>query len=136
MIKNYTPLPYDGAKSVPDYVTNVRTYTLVGKLDGGYVLTLARLTVGESLSANKPLAHVLFESYDDHGERMKAVRTRLGNFEDREFYAVKNAMMDAGVEFNPVHPCPCSDVLAALGAWFRGQNPEIVAAEVVSQNCH
>lgn len=77
MIKNFEPQPYDGLNPLPSYVTNVSSFTLTGSVPGGYEITLAKLTVGESVSAGNPLSHALFESFDDHGRRMKATRTRV-----------------------------------------------------------
>ena len=135
MIKDFTPMPYEGINPLPDYVTNVRAYTLVGTVPGGYHVTLAKLTVGESKSAGNPLAHALFESFSDHGEQMKAARTRVSGF-DREFIAVKNAMAETGVEFFPTLPSPSEEVLRSLGDWFMVSNPEITEVSVVSQTCH
>ena len=61
MIKNFTPMPYEGINPLPDYVTGIRTYELVGTVPGGYVVTLGKLTVGESMSAGNPLTHAIFE---------------------------------------------------------------------------
>lgn len=55
MIKNYAPQPYDGTTSLPRYVTDVSTYTLVGEVPGGYKITLAELSVGSSVSAGTRL---------------------------------------------------------------------------------
>lgn len=135
MIKNFVPQPYDGLSPLPDYVTDTRFYTLTGSAPGGYTVTLARMTVGDSKSAGKPLAHVLFESFDDHGAVMKTARTRAGGL-DCEFIAAKNAMSDTGVEFHPGLPCSCEVMLQALGEWYMAQNPELSSVEVVSQTCH
>lgn len=135
MIKDFTPMPYEGINPLPDYVTNIRAYTLVGLAPGGYHVTLAKLTVGESKSAGNPLAHALFESFSDHGEQMKAARTRVSGF-DREFIAVKNAMIETGVDFYPALSSTCEDVLRSLGDWFTVSNPEITDCSVVSQTCH
>ena len=135
MIKSFTPQPYDGLSPLPDYVTDTRFYTLTGSTPGGYTVTLARMTVGDSKSAGKPLAHVLFESFDDHGAAMKTARTRAGGL-DCEFIAAKNAMSDTGVEFHPALPCSCEVMLQALGEWYMAQNPELSSVEVVSQTCH
>ena len=35
MIKNFTPMPYEGINPLPDYVTGIRTYELVGTVPGG-----------------------------------------------------------------------------------------------------
>ena len=135
MIKDFTPMPFEGINPLPDYVSNVRAYTLIGTVPGGYKVTLAKLTVGDSMSAGNPLAHALFESFTDRGDQMKAARTRVSGY-DREFIAVKNAMMESGVEFYPTLPSPCEAVLQSLGDWFSVQNPEITSPVVVSQSCH
>jgi len=141
MIKEFTPLPYEGINPLPDYVTGTRFYTLTGTVPGGYVVTLARMAVGDSKSAGNPLTHVLFESFDDHGVPMKTARTRVGGVDgvsgtDREFIAVKSAMGMTGVVFHPALPCPCEEVLQALGEWYTAQNPEISSVAVMSQTCH
>lgn len=110
-------------------------YALLGKVKGGYVITLAKLSVGESMSAGNPLTHALFESFTDHGERMAVARTRVSGY-DREFTAVKNAMFAAGVEFNSSPPCSSEEILTAFGEWFMAHNPEIEDCSVVSQTCH
>lgn len=135
MIKNFTPQPFEGINPLPDYVGNKSVYTLVGDAPGGYKITLAKLTVGDSVSAGNPLAHALFESYTDHGEQAKAVRTRASGF-DREFIAVRSAMSEAGVEFHPTVSCSNTAILQALGDWFMANNPEITGVSVVSQSCH
>ena len=135
MIKNFTPMPFEGINPLPDYVTNVRAFTLVGTAPGGYRVTLVKLTVGESKSAGNPLGHALFESFNDHGEQMKSVRTRVSGC-DREFVAVKNAMMETGVEFYPSLPSAPEEIMQSLGDWFRVTNEEIAEVSVVSQTCH
>lgn len=135
MIKNFTPQPFEGVNALPDYVSNKSEYSLVGDVPGGYKITLARLTVGESMSAGNPLAHALFESFTDHGERAKVARTRVSGY-DREFIAVRSAMNETGVEFHPTVSCPSETILNALGEWFMAQNPEISGVSVVSQSCH
>jgi hypothetical protein len=135
MIKNYTPQTYEGLNPLPTYISNSRTYTLIATVPGDYTITLARLTVGESVSAGNPLAHALFESFTDHGERRKVSRSRVNGY-DREFIAVKNAMIESGIEFHPVLSSPNEDILRSLGEWFAAQNPEIAAFSLVSQSCH
>ena len=71
MIKNFTPMPFEGINPLPDYVTNVRAFTLVGTAPGGYRVTLAKLTVGESKSAGNPLGHALFESCENPRKRLR-----------------------------------------------------------------
>ena len=135
MIKNFTPMPYEGINPLPDYVTGIRTYELVGTVPGGYVVTLGKLTVGESMSAGNPLTHAIFESFSDHGIRQKAARTRVSGC-DREFVAIKNAMMETGVEFYPSLPSAPEEIMQSLGDWFRVTNEEIAEVSVVSQTCH
>lgn len=135
MIKNFTPEPYAGINSLPLYVTGVREYTLVGTTRDGYVITLGRLTVGSSLSAGNPLSHALFESYTDHGERMKTARTRVSG-KNQELVAVKNAMAETGIEFNPALPNSCETILYSLGQYFQSANPDIQEFALMSQTCH
>ncbi len=135
MIKNFTPQKYIGLEPLPSYVTNTRVYTLVASIPNGYDITLARLTVGESVSQGNALSHAQFESFTDHGKRAMAMKTRA-NGDDREFIAVKNAMSVTGVEFHPTLPKSCEAVLQALGEWFMAQNPELLKIEIVSQTCH
>lgn len=135
MIKNFTPKPYEGLNSLPDYVRNKRSFTLEAKAAGGYVITLAKLTVGDSVSAGTPLSHAVFESFTDHGERRKAARSRVSGT-DMEFVAARSAMAETGVEFYPSLPNSCETILYSLGEWFQVQNPEIEALAVVSQTCH
>ena len=132
MIKSFTPRPYDGDKLLPSYVTNVRMYTLVATVTGGYNVVLGKLSIGDSVSAGNPLAHAVFESFDDHGRHMTMTRSRM-NGREREYAAVKNSMFDAGVEFAPdVTFCESEKFLDALGAWFQGQNPDIK----ITASCH
>lgn len=135
MIKNFVPQQYAGINALPAYVTNTRSFTLVGTVPGKYVITLAKLTVGESDSAGNALSHALFESFTDHGERAKAARTRVSGF-DREFIAIKNAMIETGVEFHPALSSPCESILLSLGEWFAAENLEITGFSLVSQSCH
>lgn len=135
MIKNFTPAPYAGINSLPLYVTGVREYTLVGTTNAGYVITLGRLTVGSSLSAGNPLSHALFESFSDHGERMKTARTRVSG-KNQELVAVKNAMAETGIEFNPALPNSCETILYSLGQYFQSANPDIREFSLMSQTCH
>ena len=64
MIKNFNPKPFEGGNPLPDYVSNVSRYELVGIVPGGYHVTLAKLAVGSSISAGNPLSHALFESVE------------------------------------------------------------------------
>lgn len=136
MIKDFIPQEYTGPNPLPSYATTDMTeYTLLGEVQGGYIITLAKLTVGDSVSAGNPLTHALFESFTDHGERRSVARTRVSGY-DREFTAVKNAMFAAGVEFNSASPCGSEEILTAFGEWFMSQNAEITNCSVVSQTCH
>ena len=135
MIKNFTPEQYAGVNTLPQYVTNARAYTLIGTVKGGYIITLAKLTVGSSMSAGNPLSHALFESFTDHGERMKTARTRVSG-KNQELVAVKNAMVETGIEFNPALPNSCETILYSLGQYFQSVNPDIEAFSIVSQTCH
>lgn len=137
LIKNYTPQPFDSTASLPQYVTGVRTYTLIGEVPGGYKITLAELSVGSSVSAGNPLTHALFKSYTDHGEPMKVVRARAnGVGVDGELAAAMSAMRMAGIEFNPACPVSCETILYALGTWMQESNPDIQSVQLVSQSCH
>ena len=135
MIKDFTPMPFEGINPLPDYVSNVRAYTLIGTVPGGYKVTLAKLTVGDSMSAGNPLAHALFESFTDHGERMKTARTRVSG-KNQELTAVKNAMTEAGIEFNSALPNSCETILYSLGQYFQSVNSDIREFALMSQTCH
>lgn len=136
MIKDFIPMAYTGSNPLPSYATtNVTEYTLLGRIQGDYTITLAKLTIGDSVSAGNPLTHALFESFTDHGERRAVARTRVSGF-DREFTAVKNAMFTAGVEFSSAPPCSSAELLTAFGEWFMEKNPDIMDCSVVSQTCH
>lgn len=136
MIKNFNPLPYDGDNPLPTYVANVNNYKLLAKAPGGYTITLAKLSVGDSLSAGNPLAHALFESCTDHGERAKVVRARASGY-NRNCIAMMNAMIGAGVEFKSAMIVSCETAMNALGEWFLKSNPELTDYSlVVSQSCH
>lgn len=54
MIKNYAPQPYDGTTALPQYVTDVSTYTLIGEVPGGYKITLAELSRRQFCERGKP----------------------------------------------------------------------------------
>lgn len=133
MIKNFTPQTYDGVNSLPTYVSNLNTYTLTATVQGGYEITLGRLTTGNSVSAGNPLSHALFESFTDHGVRGKAARTRVSGY-DSDFIAVKNAMIETGVEFLPTVSVPADVVMESLGEWFKAQNSDILSWSLVSQD--
>ena len=135
MIKNYNPRPFEQFNSLPTYVTLTERCELLAKTKTGYTITLAKLTIGKSVSAGNQLSHVLFESFSDHGERRAVARTRVNGYE-RVFVAVMNAMMEVGTEFESVTPCPSEMMLTALGAWIQARNPDIEKYEIVAQSCH
>ena len=81
MITNFIPRPYEGENPPPSYVTDLRKYVLIGTITGDYKITLAKLTVGDSVSVGNSLTHALFESYSDHGEQMAVARTRVSGNE-------------------------------------------------------
>ena len=139
MIKNVQLKPFDVNKccEFPAYVygNGIEKYTLVATVPNGYKITLAKLTVGTSVSGETTLSHAKFESYSEHGEKMSEAKARIGGFE-REFMVAKNAMSKVGIEFNPIVPCHFSDLLNALGAYYQAVNPEIKEYAVMSQRCH
>ncbi len=135
MIKNYNPRPFERSNPLPTYVAITEQYELLAKTKTGYTITLAKLTVGKSVSAGNQLSHALFEGFTDHGERMAVARIRVSGYE-RVFNAIMNAMMEVGVEFESVTPCHSEIMLTALGAWIQARNPGIEHYEVVSQSCH
>ena len=133
MIKSYNPRPFEQFTPLPTYVAIAEQYELLAMTKTGYTITLAKLTIGKSMSAGNQLTHVLFESFSDHGERRAVARTRMsGN--DRVFSAVMNAMLEVGVEFESVTPCHSEMMLTALGAWIQARNPDIEHYEIVSQS--
>lgn len=132
MIKNYNPRPFEQFNPLPTYVAITEQYELLAKTKAGYTITLAKLTVGKSVSAGNQLSHALFEGFTDHGERMAVARTRVSGYE-RVFNAVMNAMMEVGVKFEAVTPCHSETMLTALGAWIQLRNSDIEQYEVVSQ---
>ncbi len=133
MIKNYNPRPFEQFNSLPTYVTVTEQYELLAKTKTGYVIRLAKLTVGKSVSAGNQLSHALFEGFSDHGERRAVARTRMNGYE-RVFNAVMNAMLEVGVEFESVTPCHSEMMLTALGAWIQARNPDIEKYEIVAQS--
>jgi len=135
LIKNFIPRPYKGENPLPIYVSDLRQYILIGNVTGGYKITLAKLTVGNSISAGNPLTHALFESYSDHGERMAVTRTRVSGYES-EFWAVKNAMFNAGIEFSNVTSCNSEEIMKSLGDWFCEQNSDIENYSLMSHIRH
>lgn len=135
MIKNFKAQPMGRQNKLPIYVSNINKYTLIGTIHKGYKITLARLSVGESVSAGNNLTHALFESYTDHGEQAKITRTRVCGV-DRTYIAVRSAMCEAGVEFQPAYiqlQSVSEELLKALGTWFMSKNLDIVEVAVVSQ---
>ncbi len=131
MIKNYNPRPFEQPNPLPTYVVITERYELLAKTKTGYTITLAKLTIGQSVSAGNQLTHALFESFNDHGERRAVARTRVSGYE-RVFNAVMNAMMEIGVEFEVVTPCHSEILLMALGAWIQLRNPDIEKYEIAS----
>jgi len=57
---------------------------------------------------------------------------------DERFTSVlaHRAMIESGIEFEPIVSCPVEDILRALGEWFMAHNPEIESFSLVSQTCH
>ncbi len=135
MIKNYNPRPFEQFSPLPNYVAITEQYELLAQTKTGYTITLAKLTIGKLMSAGNPLAHVLFESFSDHGERRAVARTRVSGSE-RVFVAVMNTMMEVGTEFESVTPCHSGMMLTALGAWLQLRNHDIEKYEIVSLSCH
>ena len=137
MIKNVELKPFKNSQLFPAYVykKGVKIYTLGATVSSGYKITLGKIIVGDSMSNGAPLCHVMFESYTKHGEKMIETKTRVGGYE-REFNAAKQAMMKAGVEFEPIAPCHLEELLSALGARYKADNPDIQSYAVVSQTCH
>ena len=135
MITEFSPPSYTRENPLPSYVTDIQHYKLLGRVPGGYTITLAEMIIGESLSAGTELTHVLFRSYTDHGERMAEIRTRASGFE-RQANAMLSAMSQAGVKFNSVTFCKVEKLMETLADWFRGANPEIEECYLVSQSRH
>ena len=137
MIKKIELKPFKNSQLFPAYVykKGIETYTLNASLSGGYKIMLGKIIVGNSISNGAPLCHAMFESYTKHGEKMIETKTRVSGYE-REFNAVKQVMMEAGVEFEPIAPCHPEELLNALGARYKADNPDIQSYAVVSQTCH
>ncbi len=133
MIKNYNPRPFEQFTSLPTYAAITEQYELLAKTKTGYTIRLAKLTIGQSISAGNQLTHVLFESFSDHGERRAVARTRVSGHK-RVFVAVMNAMLEVGVDFESVTPCRSEMMLTAPGAWIQARNPDIEKYEIVSQS--
>lgn len=133
MIKSVDLKPFKKHELFPAYVysNSVRIYTLNATVPGGYEITLARIVVGKSMSGGAPLSHVLFESYTKNGQKMIEIKTRVSGYE-REFNAVKQAMIKAGVEFEPIAPCHLEELLEGLEAWYKAVNPDIQEYAVMS----
>ncbi len=133
MIKNYVPKPFIGTNQLPNYVSNVKKYILNGTITGGYIIRLAKLTVGESTSNGVILSHARFQSYSDHGKRKSDIKTRVSGY-NREFNAIKNVMFEAGVEFDNVTFGSTEEIINALGEWFKRHNSDILSYSLMSQN--
>ena len=69
MIKNVKLKPFDKPNYLPTYVGDVKTYTLIAMVPSDYEITLARLSVGDSMSDKNPLTHALFESYTNSRQK-------------------------------------------------------------------
>ena len=137
MIKNVNLKPFEGSCELPTYVyrSDIEKYTLIATVPGDYKITLAKLTIGTSVSGKTVLSHAVFESYTAHGEKMYETKIRVGGCE-REFMAAKNAMVKAGIEFEPIPPCHFCDLLNGLGAYYQADNSEIIEYKIMSQRCH
>lgn len=85
MIKKYNPRPFEQVSSLPTYVEITNQYELLARTKDNYVIRLIKLTVGTSMSAGKPLSHVLFESFSDHGERRAITKTCIGGYNSAFF---------------------------------------------------
>ena len=136
MIKNVKLKPFDKTCKFSDYVyrNKVDEYELVGVV-GDYNISLARLRIGISKTPNGECSHAIFESFDSHGKKMSESKFRTDGC-DREFMAVKNAMIGVGIEFENTAPCHFLELLNALGAYYRAENPDITKCVVLSQRCH
>ena len=131
------PLDVNMPCELPTYVygNGVEKYTLIATVPGDYKITLAKLTIGSSMSGTTMLSHAMFESYSEHGEKMSEAKIRISGCE-RDFMAVKNVMSKVGIEVESIAPCHFSVLLNALGAYYQAVNPEISEYVVVSQRCH
>ena len=136
MIKNVNLKPFDKPNRLPTYVygNGVTKYTLIATVPGDYKITLAKLTIGSSMSGTTELSHAMFESYSNHGEKMSEAKVRVSGCE-RDFMAVKNVMSKVGIECESIAPCHFSVLLSALGANYKAVNPEISEYTAVSQKC-
>ena len=66
---------------------------------------------------------------------MKTARTRVSG-KNQELTAVKNAMTEAGIEFNSALPNSCETILYSLGQYFQSVNSDIREFALMSQTCH
>ena len=80
MIKNVNLKPFEGSCELPTYVygSGIEKYTLIATVSGVYKITLAKLTIGTSVSGKTVLPHAVFESYTDHGEKMCETKIMVG----------------------------------------------------------
>ena len=124
MISNYNPRPFEQFNPLPKYAAITEQYELLAKTKTGYTITLAKLTIGKSVSAGNQLTHVLFEGFSDHCERRAVARTSVSSSE-RVFVAVMNAMLEIGVDFESFTLCPSETMLTAIGWWLQLRNPDI-----------
>ena len=132
MIKDVNLKPFEKSVFLPAYVSNIGIYTLTAKVLGDYEITLAQLVIGDTMSAGVPLTHVLFRSYTSKGKKCTESRTRVSGFE-REFIAVKSAMFNVGIIFEPIVPCHFLELLNSVGAYYQADNQDIQSYEILSQ---
>ena len=79
----------------------------------------------------------LFPAYVYNNEvKLYTLNATVSGGYEREFNAVKQAMIKAGIEFEPIPPCHIEELLEGLGAWYKAANPDIRGYAVVSQTCH
>lgn len=136
MINAYKPQPFGGNNPLPAYVSDIREYVLEAVVKEGYIITLAKMAVGESKSAGKTLKHALFESFTSSGERSRVARARAVG-RDSEFIAAREAMVDCGVEFSQGTVFGSSEgLLKELGLWMKSQNSYLREVYIMSQSCH
>ena len=133
--------PYVEKCDLPGYAykNGVEEHILIATIPNDYCIVLGKICISNTKSSNgATLTHVRFESFDEHGRKM--IETRMcvvGLMElERNFIAVENAMIKAGIEFNSVPPCHFLDLLKGLGAFYHAANPDIQSYAVMSQIRH
>ena len=115
------------------------TYTAIATIPNDYCMVLGKICIRNTKSSNgATLTHVRFESFDEHDRKMIETRMRVVGLREleRNFIAVENAMIKAGIEFNSVPPCHFLDLLKGLGAFYHAANPDIQSYAVMSQIRH